>query len=71
MPGARDAYEQSNTANERQPLLGSRSPSPDDEAAEQSGNGEEDSTPIAEEASTKMLVLTLGSIWVGVFLAAL
>ncbi|TKA61554.1 hypothetical protein B0A49_11826 [Cryomyces minteri] len=72
MPGAHDVYEQNNTANERQPLLGSRqrSPSPDDEAAEQSSDGEE-GTPIAEEPSTKMLVLTLGSIWVGVFLAAL
>ncbi|TKA79273.1 hypothetical protein B0A49_03690 [Cryomyces minteri] len=60
---ARDVYEQNNTANERQPLLGSRqrSPSPNDEAAEQSGDGEEESTPIVEEPSTKMQVLTLGN----------
>lgn len=34
-------------------------------------NGDVDSIPLAEEPSTAKLVLTLASVWVGVFLAAL
>lgn len=35
------------------------------------GAQDEDDVPLADEPSTKELVLVLGSIWVGVFLAAL
>ncbi|PLN75849.1 MFS multidrug transporter [Aspergillus taichungensis] len=35
------------------------------------GTGDESGVPLAQERSTKELVIILGSIWVGVFLAAL
>lgn len=50
-------------ATEQTPLLGETDPGPSDQAEEQA--------PLAEEASFKELIVILGSIWLGVFLAAL
>ena len=35
------------------------------------GNDDDDNIPLVEEPSTGQAVIILGSIWVGVFLAAL
>ncbi|PYI05480.1 MFS general substrate transporter [Aspergillus sclerotiicarbonarius CBS 121057] len=51
-------------ASERTPLLGDQTPN----EPVPSGDSE---VPLAEEPSSKELILVLGSIWVGVFLAAL
>lgn len=67
------------TASERTPLLQELPPEPiaDDGAIEQQqaqieGDWEpENAVPIADQPSTKKLVVILGSIWVGVFLGAL
>ncbi|KAL1649558.1 hypothetical protein SLS58_001615 [Diplodia intermedia] len=50
-------------ATEHSPLL--------EDGANGNSNGADSSIPLAEEPSTLRLVLTLGSCWVGVFLAAL
>jgi hypothetical protein len=60
-------------ANEESPLLG-RPPSADQgEASTGEGNVRDDEAgvPLAEEPSTAKLILVLGSIWLGVFLASL
>ncbi|KAH7018675.1 major facilitator superfamily domain-containing protein [Macrophomina phaseolina] len=57
-PRAAPAPNDSAVASERSPLL-------------QNGTDADNSVPLAEEPSTVKLVLTLGSCWVGVFLAAL
>lgn len=53
------------SATERTPLLG------DVPSAASSDESEEPRTPLSKEHSTKELILILGSIWLGVFLAAL
>ena len=64
-------------ADEQSPLLGNGKQSPDHGTIESGADdvGEnhtgEDEVPIAEELSTAKLVLVLGSIWIGSFLAAL
>lgn len=49
--------------SEQTPLLG--------DASQHAGTGDGSGVPLAQERSTKELILILGSIWVGVFLAAL
>jgi hypothetical protein len=51
------------TVSEETPLLRDADPSHEGETTEQE--------PVTEERSTKELILILGSIWLGVFLAAL
>lgn len=51
--------------SEQTPLLGDRSPN------EQAVPSVDSEVPLADEPSSKELILVLGSIWVGVFLAAL
>lgn len=41
------------------------------DSSQHAGTGDESGAPLARERSTKELILILGSIWVGVFLAAL
>jgi len=61
-----------NAATERSPLLTEVEPIPESNGSESQPRAEESyDTPLVEEPSTKRLVLTLGSIWVGVFLSAL
>lgn len=50
-------------ATEQTPLLRGVDPAHSDQ--------EDGQEPAAEEVSTRELIITLGSIWVGVFLAAL
>ncbi|PKY03034.1 MFS multidrug transporter [Aspergillus campestris IBT 28561] len=49
--------------SEQTPLLG--------DSSQHAGTGDGSGVPLAQERSTKELILILGSIWVGVFLAAL
>ena len=65
-------------ADERSPLLGEESEQPsgyDDELEAQAEQEQREhdagATPIAEEPSTKKLVLTMGSLWLSTFFAAL
>lgn len=58
----------SEPATERSPLLQNGT---NGHAGQAESNGADTSTPLAEEPSTTKLLLTLGSCWVGVFLAAL
>ena len=65
------------SADEQSPLLGNGKTGPDHgsiERGQENDGGQEDSedeVPIAEEPSTAKLLLVLGSIWIGCFLAAL
>jgi hypothetical protein len=64
-------------ADEQSPLLGNGKQTPDhgtiERGADDVGDNDtgEDEVPIAEELGTAKLVLVLGSIWIGSFLAAL
>lgn len=65
-------------ADERSPLLGEENDAPSDDHDELEAQAEQEqreydvgSTPIAEEPSTKKLVLTMGSLWLSTFFAAL
>lgn len=58
------------SATERTPLLGDSHPADHGLSAEP-GPDTEEQPPLTKEASTKELILVLGSIWLGVFLAAL
>ncbi|KAJ9667266.1 hypothetical protein H2201_002467 [Coniosporium apollinis] len=65
-------YETPPPVDEQSPLLNKHLPNPDNGAAEQQAEDQDvHGTPIAKEPTTKELVITLCSIWVGVFLAAL
>ena len=50
--------------SEQTPLLGDQTP-------DATVTPQESEVPVAEEPTTKELLLVLGSIWIGVFLAAL
>ncbi len=71
------AVDRSSYADEQSPLLGNGKPTPDHGAIERGASddeeheGVEDEVPIAEEPGTAKLLLVLGSIWIGCFLAAL
>ncbi|KZF21004.1 MFS multidrug transporter-like protein [Xylona heveae TC161] len=76
MPEASGRASASFAAHERSPLLRQTSASPSDNGAiergpDESSNGNGNAIPIPDEPSNKRLILTLGSCWVGVFLAAL
>ncbi|KAL1625930.1 hypothetical protein SLS56_007076 [Neofusicoccum ribis] len=58
-------------ATEHSPLLESGTNGNTGNTEQPPSNGDADSVPLAEEPSTAKLVLTLASVWVGVFLAAL
>ncbi|EON69845.1 hypothetical protein W97_09108 [Coniosporium apollinis CBS 100218] len=65
-------YETPPAVDEQSPLLSKHLPNTGNGAAEQQADDQDvHGTPIAKEPSTKELVITLCSIWVGVFLAAL
>lgn len=78
MPDTSHATVKYSHAEEQNPLLGNGKQSPDhgtierepDDLGEEDRDGE-DEVPIVEELSTAKLVLVLGSIWIGSFLAAL
>ncbi|KAL8950184.1 MAG: hypothetical protein Q9222_003762 [Ikaeria aurantiellina] len=57
--------------SEHSPLLGQPTDKPADEAARPTEEHHDDETPIAEEPTTGKLLIVLGSIWLGCFLAAL
>lgn len=65
-------------ADERSPLLGERSDQPPNDDAGLEAQAEQElrehevgATPIADEPSTKKLVVTMASLWVSTFFAAL
>ncbi|KAK2736741.1 hypothetical protein FQN55_001503 [Onygenales sp. PD_40] len=57
-------------SSERTPLLGS-DPGIENGVANGSSPAEDSGVPLADEPTTKELLIVLGSVWVGVFLAAL
>ena len=63
------------TADERRPLLGDADqPNENDTTEQETLNNEDessDATLTAEAPSTTQILLILGSIWIGVFFAAL
>ncbi|KAI9712469.1 MAG: hypothetical protein M1812_006884 [Candelaria pacifica] len=82
MTNANEGATHPSPSHERSPLLGKGHENVHDNGsiagAEEAGNicsdnegGEELDVPLAEEPSNKRLLLVLGSIWVGCFLAAL
>lgn len=75
-----DGGQSGSSLSERTPLLEPQPPDPIPEndgrdAAEQGADGEAEANgsdaPIADEPSTKKLIVILGSMWVGVFFNAL
>ena len=74
MPTTEDEEHQaSSEPTEQSPLLPDRDQSTGDGIISQQGegNGDDDNIPLVEEPSTGQAIITLSSIWVGVFLAAL
>lgn len=70
----RNSRAESDGASERTPLLHEVPPEPLPEDSQQDVERNEVDhvdTPLAQDLSTGKLILTLGSIWVGVFLNAL
>ena len=77
MPDSADPTGVAESVNEQSPLLGKHQSGGSEEEAEergtvaQPGNPDgEDATPLADEPSTRKLVLVLSSLWLGVFFAA-
>jgi hypothetical protein len=74
MPTTEDEEHQaSSESTEQSPLLPDRDQLVGDGTIlwQGEGNDDDDNIPLVEEPSTGQAVITLASIWVGVFLAAL
>ena len=78
MPSSDSETQNGTASDERSPLLNSNHQPADNgtlENANGTGNAGQNENPngvpLAEEPSTKKLITTMGSIWVGSFLAAL